>query len=864
MFEAAKVLGAGLATISIAGTGDGIGVIFSYFFIFAILLILQYIYFSKQLDKWVSSYNLIIYKKKKLLFPFLRFYIFNLSGFILILYNLFFPIIHNFSFSLKLFLGIFMINIITLGLMCIISLKCLKKQYNIVSYKNVSEYQNEFFQEANKQKKIIENSLNIEKNLLKRILLEKQLEEINIYNQAYKDSNKDDNTSFFNLQQQVNILQKLYVRWLQFYNFLLNFFLIIILFIYFYYFDITFQVANYNISSLYIFMCLFIISLIRFFQNYLILFKSTNTANNEKLACFNFYKQEQKYFFFGIPENYHKLQFLVKYPMLIFLTLITILINCKILILIFKKIYFKKNLFLLELIFNIPFGPIMNNFEIPQASIFYNYFILFIGLIFFLLLLFFSLNMISFYFYILCDIYTTKLAPVFLKLNYTSENLMTEEHEKINETDLEKFKNNEFTYKDFANTYTYDILWFKNLKSFLKENFQKHKILSFNFIKYNFYLFIGSIFGLIIILGIIVLFYYYYKIIMNLHWKHISMPILFFTKNKNPSIFDKLKSFFYNYIYPIKFKYQNSLNEYKAQPQYKPTNYLLERTSLTNSKTKQSWIMFKNFTLELEGGKPDTESISIYQDLFKHERQQHNDGVYFYFKIKNILDDVTTDDLIKSLQTLPKSDQLTYLSDPKTCEYFINRFKNLNSQKQAQIFPYIYKDLRVDFFLSLTEKQKKNLIIYLEPKFVNKDMKEIFGSVTKIDAFNTTYKTCSEKINFFLRQTNEKDVVLLFKHADPLMRCELYKYITNNNKPYLLKYLPDQTRKEEFDKLPNHQKLTYIQAITPKGEKSLLQMTNYKNNQLTGLFGQKQIFSNQLKNNIIKPSGDTGSSETLQ
>jgi hypothetical protein len=500
--------------------------------LFMCVLFISCFYLYKNLDKWVSPYNIIIYSRKQLLISFLLYYIAVILFLLIIAQMAFLTIFVNCSISAKFFLIIFLINILTLSFMIIIKYKILTKQFSLTFYKSSKDYYQKNFI-------ILKNwlaSLNneIKNNDLSKDQKLKIQEKITILTDEEIKYNKLSKTDNFNiLTKKVGLLQKLSIKWLKFYNFLLGFFSVFYLFIYFLYFNFSFTISSYtNVSSYYIFGFLLLILIYRFIQHYWYLF--TIQKNDGQFAFVYFDKNKGNNLYFGISSEHVFLRFWVA-TVSIVLYFIYILLNCRILFLIFNKIYFKNNNLLLESFFKIPFKPQINNLILPVSNEFNSFMLFSMSLTFLFIIIFFSLILISFYCHLLADIYVQKLGPVFLHDKQEPTIFLTESF------DEKKVKENLENYKqgivfEIGTFYEYQIAWFKYAFIFLKMNNKIHT--GFTKIKYFFYLFIGSSFWIIILCLIIFMINYYSNIYSTIN--NISVDITTTTTASGFSFFRRL------------------------------------------------------------------------------------------------------------------------------------------------------------------------------------------------------------------------------------------------------------------------------------------------------------------------------------
>jgi hypothetical protein len=459
--------------------------VYIYFFIiFCLLLLLNYIYFYFQIDKWFSSYNLVFYFKKKLIIPFLSYYFFILASTTTVFLQFFSPILHSCQTSIKLLLVLFFISLLTLGFIIVLRIKIIQEQFSLKLEKMI-EYENfgiDYNLMMSKKNKLI-NSLTSNKftNNQKKHIQEKLNFIIN-YESIYNQMNK--NETLFILTKKINASKKLKAKWLSFYMFLLNFFLVCLLFSYFHYFNVKFQVADKIVSSNYIFICLFTLLSYLFIQNYLILFIIKNNSNGDYLAIYTYLKKESKYTYFGFSEN-NKIAYIFINIITVIIILFYILLNYRILSMIFNQIYFKSRISMLEAIFNIPFKPIFQDLVLPINKLFYNYLNPFMGLMFIFIITLLGIFFLQIYFKILCYIYLDELSKPFLNQDFSMEPLLTNEVEFRIKQNFKNYTTEENF--EIGRSYIFNIICFNNLKNFFKLNYEKHKILSFDFFKYNFY-----------------------------------------------------------------------------------------------------------------------------------------------------------------------------------------------------------------------------------------------------------------------------------------------------------------------------------------------------------------------------------------
>jgi hypothetical protein len=418
-----------------------------------------------------------------------------------------------------------MITIITLAFIVTLYIKTIKEQYVIKYAKSPRDYYSIFFDNFNSKCKILEDGtvLNFQTN--KNITNEyKSLEKF--YNQLSTVGG----FSFFGKKR--NFLLNIFVKWLEFYIFLLNLFLIILTFSYFLYFGINFQLGDYTLSPTFIYGVLLFISTMRFYQNYYILLKIKNNLNLEILAVSTFIKINQKFFFFNFSENKNFMRWVIRWIFPILSFFIFLLINCRIISIIYCKIYFKKTISLFTLFSKISFGPILGNFILVNNYINYNFYYLFnyfINIFLLLTLVLLIFICLSFYFRTLLYIVTEPFTKSdIIQLKYNDFILLPETQEKklINALQM-NIQNFENSYNEIKPSSEYHIVWFKNLKFYLKQNYKLYGPKKFIFYVNNLYIILGSVLGVILLLLLTLTAFTYYKLYLEINlFQLLFLPLI--------------------------------------------------------------------------------------------------------------------------------------------------------------------------------------------------------------------------------------------------------------------------------------------------------------------------------------------------
>jgi hypothetical protein len=480
-----------------------------FILLFCILLFLSCVYLYKQLENWISPNTLLIYSKKKLLIPFFSFYFLNIIGLLCMLYLCFNDIFINLMFSLKVLLIIFMITIITLAFIVTLYIKTIKEQYVIKYAKSPRDYFSPVFENFKAQCKFLANGIVLD------IKNNSNITEIYRSTKKYYNGlNITGGFSFFIKKR--NFLLNIFIKWLEFYIFLLNLFLIILTFSYFYYFNINFQLDICVISSLYVYSFLFLVFVIRFYQNYFILLKIKNNLPKRILAVSVFNKENQKYFFFTISEKFTFIRWVIRWILPIIFFFIFLLINCRIISIIYAKIYKKNIISLFTFFSNIIFGPILNNFIVLNNAVNYTFYYLlncFIYIFLLITLLLLIVICLSFYFKILLYIVTEPLVNTnIVQLKYNDFTLLPEDLESDLIDELRAgIKKINVNYSQIKPAQEYHVIWFKNLIFFFTRNYNLYGLKKFIFYLNNLYMLIGSLLGVILLFFIMFAIFIYYN-----------------------------------------------------------------------------------------------------------------------------------------------------------------------------------------------------------------------------------------------------------------------------------------------------------------------------------------------------------------